>query len=381
MAPVASEPAQLDIASGNGSGLTFTLRGRLGTDTVSDAWRRGREALEQNRGTPLAIDARGITYCDGAGAAMLVDFDRTCVEGGGKVDLEGFPDAFQPILDLARPELRKKAEAEPCPPWESFVANVGRRTVHVLHDIAELIRFIGEVTVALGHAALRPSRVRWGDVLRAMQTAGVDAFPVVLLVSGLLGLILSYQSADTLHRFGADIFLPFGLALSIVRELGPLMTAIVLTARSGSAFAAEIGTMKVNEEVDAIITMGLDPVRFLVTPRIIAAVLVTPVLTIFANFAGIAGGAIVAMGQLGLPLVTFNNQVRAALDLGDLLTGLFKALVFGVLVAAIGCHRGMQTQGAAVGVGAATTSAVVSGIVLIAVADALLAVAFYHLGI
>jgi phospholipid/cholesterol/gamma-HCH transport system permease protein len=372
--------AALDVASHNGE-LTFTLRGRLATDTVAAAWDTGRRALTASTAQHLRIDAHGITYCDGAGAAMLVDFDRTCTEAGGKVDVVGFPERFQPILDLARPELREQPVAEPCPPWESFATFVGRRTVELVRDTAELVRFVGEVTVALLRVALRPGRLRWGDVLRAMQATGVDAFPVVMLVSGLLGLILSYQSADTLHRFGADVFLPFGLALSIVRELGPLMTAIVLTARSGSAFAAEIGTMKVNEEVDALVTMGLEPVRFLVAPRIVAAVLVTPVLTVFANFAGIAGGAIVATAQLGLPLVTFNNQVRAALDLEDLFGGLFKALVFGVLVAAVGCHRGMQTKGGAVGVGTSTTSAVVSGIVLIALADAVLAVVYYHLGI
>ncbi|MEZ5965133.1 MAG: MlaE family lipid ABC transporter permease subunit [Planctomycetota bacterium] len=374
-------PAALDAALAGDGSLRFELRGHLAADTIADAWDTGRRALHRHPGTVLSIDAAAVSYCDGAGAAMLVDFDRTCVAGGGRVTLVGFPAAFQPILDLARPELRPAPRAEPCPPWEHFVAAVGRRTVELFHDARELVRFVGETIVALACLLPCPQRLRWRDTLRAMQTAGVDAFPVVMLVSGLLGLILSYQSADTLHRFGADVFLPFGLALSIVRELGPLMTAIVLTARSGSAFAAEIGTMKVNEEVDALSTMGLDPARFLVTPRIVAAVLVTPVLTVFANFAGLAGGAIVATQTLDLPLVTFNNQVRAALDASDVLGGLFKALVFGVLVAAIGCHRGMQTQGGAVGVGTSTTRSVVSGIVLIALADALLAVVYYHLGL
>lgn len=378
----ATEPASLDVAPAQeGSPLAFVLRGRLATGTIATAWAAGRRALRHHRGAGVRIDASGVTYCDGAGAAMLVDFDRTCSEAGGRVTLMGFPAAFQPILDLARPELRPAPKAQPCPPWEHFVATVGRRTVDLGRDARELLRFVGETIVALVCLLPCPQRLRWRDTLRAVQTAGVDAFPVVMLVSGLLGLILSYQSADTLHRFGADIFLPYGLALSIVRELGPLMTAIVLTARSGSAFAAEIGTMKVNEEVDALTTMGLDPVRFLVTPRIVAAVLVTPVLTVFANLAGLTGGAIVATQQLGLPLVTYNNQVRLALDTADLLGGLFKALVFGVLVAAIGCHRGMQTSGGAVGVGASTTRSVVSGIVLIALADAVLAVVYYHLGI
>ncbi|HLU38928.1 MAG TPA: MlaE family lipid ABC transporter permease subunit [Planctomycetota bacterium] len=373
--------AQLDVEKGGDGTLTLVLRGRLAAESIARVWERGRRALRQRPGARVQVDASGVTYCDGAGAAMLVDFDRTCARTGGRLELRDFPEAFQPILDLVRPELREPPAAEPCPPWESVATFVGRRTVELLRDARSLVGFVGEVTVAMLHAILFPHRVRWRDVLRAMQTTGVDAFPVVMLVSALLGLILSYQSADILHRFGADVFLPFGLALSIVRELGPLMTAIVLTARSGSAFAAEIGTMKVNEEVDALSTMGLDPTRFLVTPRLIAAVLVTPVLTVFANLAGLVGGTIVGTLQLGLPLVTCINEMRKALDLTDLFGGLFKALVFGTLVAAIGCHRGMQTSGGAVGVGAATTSAVVSGIVLIALADAVLAVVYYHLGL
>jgi phospholipid/cholesterol/gamma-HCH transport system permease protein len=375
------DTAQLDIGTPDADTLQLTLRGRLDTFSVGALWTPARDAIAKNTTRKVVIDAHAVTYCDSAGAAMLVDFDRVCTDWGGCTEVVGFPETFQPILDLVRPELRPRPAAVPTPPWETFAAHVGRRTVALLRDTRDLIRFVGEVSTALALALVQPHKLRWGDTLRSMQSTGVDAFPVVMLVSGLLGMILSYQSADMLHRFGADIFLPFGLALSLVRELGPLMTAIVLTARSGSAFAAEIGTMKVNEEVDALTTMGLDPVRFLVTPRMVAAVLVTPVLTIFANFAGLAGGALVASTQLGLPLVTFKNQVYAALDLADLLGGLFKASTFGILIAAIGCHRGMQTHGGAVGVGTSTTSAVVSGIVLIALADALLSVIYFHLGI
>ena len=382
MSPAADAPgASLEVHNGDPASLRFTLRGRLDTWSVGPLWRQGSRAIEQHPGTALSIDASRIEYCDTAGAAMLVDLDAACVKQGGTSRLEGFPETFQPILDLVRPELRPPVVHEPAPPLEIFTVEVGRRTVQFLRDCAELVRFVGAVTAAVGSAIVHPHRVRWADTLRAIQTTGVEAFPVVLLVTTLLGMILAYQSADTLHRFGADNLLPYGLALSLVRELGPLMTAIVLTARSGSAFAAEIGTMQVNEELDALTTMGLDPVRFLVTPRLIAAVVITPVLTIFANVAGLGGGAFVAWLQLDIPLVTFNREVLAALDLGDLLTGLFKAFVFGVLVAAVGCFRGIRTRGGAVGVGTATTSAVVTGIVLIAVADALFAILFYHLGV
>ncbi len=380
----------LPAADGHGATLTIdakdtalhlAVRGRLDTWSVGPLWRRGARALAAHPGRATIVDASGISYCDTAGAAMLVDLDAACTKAGGTFRLAGFPETFQPILDLVRPELRPPVVHEPAPPWESFTVEVGRRTVQFLHDCAELVRFVGAVTLALAVAALRPHRVRWGDTLRAMQTTGVEAFPVVLLITTLLGMILAYQSADLVHRFGADNLLPYGLALSLVRELAPLMTAIVLTARSGSAFAAEIGTMQVNEELDALTTMGLDPVRFLVTPRLLAAVVITPVLTIFANLAGLGGGAFVAWLQLDISLVTFNREVLTALDLGDLMSGLVKAFVFGVLVASVGCFRGMRTRGGAVGVGTATTSAVVSGIVLIAIVDALFAVLFYHLGV
>jgi phospholipid/cholesterol/gamma-HCH transport system permease protein len=243
-----------------------------------------------------------------------------------------------------------------------------------------LISFVGELTAALAHAALHPRGVRWRDALRVAESAGVNALPIVALVSFLMGLIMAFQAAVPLRQFGAELFVANLIALSMLRELGPLMTAIILAGRSGSAFAAELGTMKVREEIDALKTMGLDPVRFLVVTRVVAAVAMTPLLTIFADLLGLMGGSVVML-SLGFPLITYFNQIQYAVTYGSLLGGLLKAFVFGILVAAIGCLRGLQTGTGATAVGESTTSAVVSGIILIAITDGIFSVIYYYLGV
>ncbi len=209
----------------------------------------------------------------------------------------------------------------------------------------------------------------------------MDALPIVALVSFLMGLILAFQSSIPLKQFGAaEIFIGTLVSLSMIRELGPLMTTILLAGRTGSAFAADLGTMKINEEIDALNTMGLDPVRFLAVTRIIAAVAMTPLLTLFSDFMGVIGGAVV-FRSFGYSLVTYWNQVQASVDMSDLLGGLFKSFAFGILVASVGCLRGFQTKTGASAVGASTTRAVVSGIILIVAADGVFSIIYYVLGI
>jgi len=243
-----------------------------------------------------------------------------------------------------------------------------------------LLTFVGELTVTLLRAARHPRLVRWSDAWLSAERVGVDALPIIALIGFLLGLILAFQSAIPMRRFGAEIFVANLIGVSMIREMGPLITAIILAGRSGSAFAAELGTMKVREEIDALTTMGLEPVRFLVVPRVLAAVTMTPLLAVFANLFGLIGGAVV-MRSLGFPLVTYVNQILSALTVGDLLGGLFKSLVYGIVVAGIGCLRGLQTKTGASAVGQSATSAVVSGIVLIAIVDGGFAVVFYALGL
>jgi phospholipid/cholesterol/gamma-HCH transport system permease protein len=245
---------------------------------------------------------------------------------------------------------------------------------------ASLITFIGELSAALFYALLRPHTVRWRDVWRVCERVGVDALPIVALISFLLGMILAFQSAVPMKRFGAEIFVADLIGLSMLRELGPLMTAILLAGRSGAAFAAEIGTMRVNQEVDALTTMGLSPVRFLVTPRIIAALLMTPLLTLFSDLVGLLGGAL-TMQSFSIPLVTFLKQVDSAVTMTDFLAGFVKSFVFAVLIAGIGCLRGLQTKAGASAVGDAATRAVVTGIILLVVVDGVFAIAYYLLDI
>jgi phospholipid/cholesterol/gamma-HCH transport system permease protein len=222
--------------------------------------------------------------------------------------------------------------------------------------------------------------VRWRDVWRIAEKAGVDALPIVALISFLLGMILAFQSAVPMKRFGAEIFVADLIGLSMLRELGPLMTAILLAGRSGAAFAAEIGTMRVNQEVDALTTMGLDPVRFLVTPRIIAALMMTPLLVLFANVVGLVGGAL-TMTTFSIPFVTFIKEVDTAVTMNDFLAGFVKSFVFAILIAGIGCLRGLQTRAGASAVGDSATRAVVSGIILLVVVDGMFALAYYVLDI
>ncbi|MGA1605507.1 MAG: ABC transporter permease [Planctomycetota bacterium] len=373
-----SESALLTIDAPQDGTLRLHVGGRLTADTLSDVWTRAIRGVERARASTVEIHAHEVVFCDAVGAALLVALRDSQESTGGHIRLIGFPEAYQPVVDLL---LRPHPDRRPLPARVGWVERVGRAAAGFFRDTADLIGWVGELLVALLTGLLQPRRLRLKDTLRTMQTAGVESLPVVLLVAGLIGLVLGFQSALQLRRFGGDIFLANLIGLSMVRELGPLMTAVVLTARSGSAFAAEIGTMRINEEVDALRTMGIDPVRFLVTPKMLAALFMTPLLTMFANIAGIAGGCVVWTVTLGMSPAGYAAQLEQAIRLPDLFSGLFKAVVFGLLVAGVGCVRGMQTRGGASAVGESTTSAVVSGVVLIAVTDSLFSVAFYHLGI
>jgi phospholipid/cholesterol/gamma-HCH transport system permease protein len=244
----------------------------------------------------------------------------------------------------------------------------------------EQVAFVGETMSALAYAVRHPSTVRWKDVWVICEKVGADALPIVALISFLLGVILAFQSAIPMKKFGAEIFVADLIGLAMLRELGPLMTAILLAGRSGAAFAAEIGTMKVNQEVDALTTMGLDPVRFLVTTRVIAAFLMTPLLTLFADLVSLIGGAM-TLQSFAIPFVTFIHEVEGIVDFSDFMAGFVKSFVFAILIAGIGCLRGLQTSAGASAVGDSATRAVVSGIILLVIVDGIFAVIYFFLDI
>jgi phospholipid/cholesterol/gamma-HCH transport system permease protein len=369
--------ATLAITDAPDGRRVLALAGRLDAATVAPLWKEARAALAGASGRPVVVDAGAVDYCDGAGIALFVELQRQA--GKAPLEVANLAPSFAALLGQFDAQ-RLSIDQDPEPRRGPAIEEIGRAAAGVWRDIRVQIAFIGETTAALFYAATHPRSVRWKDVMLIAERVGVDALPIVALISFLLGMILAFQSAVPMKRFGAEIFVADLIGLSMLRELGPLMTAILLAGRSGAAFAAEIGTMRVNQEVDALTTMGLDPVRFLVTPRIIAALLMTPLLVLFANVVGLAGGA-ATMTTFSIPFVTFIKEVDTAVTMNDFLAGFVKSFVFAILIAGIGCLRGLQTQAGASAVGDSATRAVVSGIILLVVVDGMFALAYFVLDI
>jgi phospholipid/cholesterol/gamma-HCH transport system permease protein len=359
--------------------LRLVLRGRLDADTTGRLWRRAVALLDEAAPGRAVVDASGVDYCDGAGIALLLELRRRQEARGGELSVEGLAEEFRRSLDRFEgaeldPDAYRRSER-----WHP-VERAGRVAQDLAADARRQVEFVGELLVSTADALLHPGSVRWKEVFVLIERVGADALPIVALIGFLMGLIMAFEAAIILKQFGGEVFIARFIGLSLIRELGPLVTAIVLAGRSGSSFAAELGTMQVNDEISALRTMGLDPVRVLVVNRVVAAVAIMPPLTVFFDLAGLVGGAFVAF-SLGIPLVSYANQALDSVGLADVIGAVVKALVLGLLVAAAGCLRGLQTERSASGVGRATTRAVVSGIVLIAVASGVFAVVYYYLGI
>jgi len=365
----------------HGDALVLRLAGRLDAAGAGALWDAAVSRVDALAPRALTVDASGLAYCDGSGFALLSALEDRQLARGAGFTVDGLDDELADIFDLVRtrPGTTPGVGAAQSDD-ESIVEGVGRGVAELDASLRRLVAFTGELFAALCWAIANPRRVRWRDVLAVATQAGSSALPIILLVGFLIGLILAFQSAIQLRWFAAEIFTADAVGLSLIRELGALMTAVILAGRSGSAFAAELGTMKVNEELDALTTMGLEPVRFLVVPRVLAGVAVTPFLVCFFNLAGLLGGLTVLL-SLGYPAITFYQRVTYMVGLHDLVGGLVKAVVFGVLVTAIGCLRGLETGQGARAVGESATSAVVSGIVLITLADGILSVIYYVLDV
>lgn len=296
------------------------------------------------------------------------------------IDRTGLPAGVQRLLKLAAavPE-RKGARRDKQP--DSLLVRVGKHSQEAMKESGELLDFIGESTTGFGRAVSARARFRRSDLLLLMQECGAQALPIVSLISVLVGLILAFVGAVQLRQFGAQIFVADLVGIAMAREMGALMTAIIMAGRTGAAFAAQLGTMEVNEEIDALKTFGFPPMDFLVTPRMLALVAMMPILTLYADLLGIVGGGIVGVTMLDIPLLQYVNETQQHLSLGDFAVGLVKSIVFGVLIAISGCSRGMRCGRSASAVGAAATSAVVMSIVLIVIADGFFAVLTDRLGI
>jgi phospholipid/cholesterol/gamma-HCH transport system permease protein len=351
----------------------------LDTVSVGESWKQVFQNFK-GRGTGgIVVDGRQLRFCDTAGLSFLLSLREYVQKSGRSVSFESIPEEIQERLEEFREFLGKEWHSRSKPPANPFVAT--GEAVHVfLKDLGQQITFLGELIFHSIGMLLKPMSIPWGEVISLSEKIGARGLGIVSLISFLIGLIMAFQSAIPMKQFGAELFVADLVGISLVRELGPLMTSILLAGRTGAAFAAELGTMKVNEEIDALTTMGLKPVRFLVVSRVMATVLMTPVLTAYADLMGLVGGGVVFC-SFGFPLVTYLRQLDIAVTVVDFAGGTAKAFVFGFLVAAIGCLRGLQTRSGASAVGQSATSAVVSGIVLIVLADGIFSVVYYYLGI
>ena len=361
-----------DRGSGPNAAVALEFAGQLDAEGIGLLWERAMRAARRARRHSLALDLSRVTLVDTAGAAFLIAIEAT---HGGEVSLQGEQEQFHALLDRVRAAGTTLPPPVKLPPLRlRDIAGAAWRAA------ANGIAFLGEAVLALVRLPRNPRVLRAQDLLNYIDQAGVRSLPLVVLLGFLIGLILAFQSAVPMQRFGADLYVANLVAISLLRELGPLLAAVILAGRTGSAFAAEIGTMKVNQEVDALVTMGLDPMTMLVLPRLIAAMLVMPVMTMVLDIAGLLGMTVVMMA-FGFPLVTVANQVVGAVTLTDLFEGLVKALCFGAVVAAIGCREGLGTGVGPRAVGLAATGAVVGGIVSTIVLDGVFALLIFRLGL
>jgi len=328
----------------------------------------------------VAFEATELRGWDSSLINFLVHVVEPCQQRGVLVDQEGLPSGVRRLIALAEavPE-RKGAHAKAIP--APILDRVGLAWIRAGESLTAILAFLGDVTRAFGRLGRGKASYRSVDLLLLIQQAGAEALPIVTLISFLVGAIFAFVGAVQLEKFGAGVYVGDLVGIAMVREMGAMMTGIVLAGRTGAAYAAQLGTMKVTQETDALTTMGLSPLEFLVLPRMIALGLMMPLLCLYSDGVGIVGGAAVAVGMLHTPPITYFERIEAAVDLKMLAGGIFKAAVYGVLVAFSGCLRGLQSGASASAVGDAATSAVVTSIVLIITACGIFAVTFYVLGI
>jgi phospholipid/cholesterol/gamma-HCH transport system permease protein len=328
----------------------------------------------------VALDAAGLTAWDSMLIAGLSRLQHQCREAGIELDLGSLPAGARRLVELAAAVPERHGARRP-PTHHGFLAALGIEVITAAQSLGEMVRFLGETMLALWAALRGRARYRWSDLLQVIEENGPAALPIVGLVNFLIGMIVAFIASIQLQQFAAEIYIANLVGIGVVREMGPMMTAIILAGRTSAAFAAQLGTMQVNEEISAFRTLGIPPIQFLVLPRVIALVLMMPLLVLYANVIGIFGGALVALAKLNLSLPLFYEQLIVAVQIHDWVGGLIKSAVFGMIVVLSGCLRGMQAERSASSVGAAATSAVVTSIVFIIATDAIFAVVYIALGV
>lgn len=338
----------------------------------------GLDMLTLPDGLSTVIDATAVDELDTAGAWVLQTLLQRARAAGDEAAITGLK---KPFADLMEMVARQFADAAACPafapkPTPSAIERVGHRAISTVQETLGMLAFVGETATAIVRCIRHPSRWRWRPVLFNIRSAGFDALPIVGLLSFLLGVVVAYQGADQLRQYGANIFVVDLVGVSMLREFAPLITAIIVAGRSGSSYAAQIGTMSVTEEIDAMRTLGIDPQEMLVVPKVLALMIALPLLTVFADVLGVLGGMVMARQQLDVGFVDFLDRFVKAVVTSTALTGIGKAPIFAAIIAVVGCYQGFRTHGGADSVGRQTTRSVVQAIFLVIVADALFSIVF-----
>jgi phospholipid/cholesterol/gamma-HCH transport system permease protein len=358
-----------------------------GAWTIAESARLDRELHGLWKGAPMAgtleIDASTISRLDSTGAWLLLRTRRALEAAGIQISAFRLPELYRPLLEsLDRPHKAEPHKSRIPAGFRGRLYKIGRATVHSCTQAIEILAYLGRVSVETGEAIISPKgNLRVHALVHQIEETGINALPIVGLLAFLIGVVLAYQGADQLKRFGAEVFTINLLGVGVLREIGGLITAIIVAGRSGSAFTAQIGTMRVNEEIDAMQTMGLNTVDNLVLPRIIGLVIALPFLTFYADIMGLIGGAFMCYFQLGITIPVFLRQLHEAVTANTMLVGLIKAPVFAFVIALVGCYEGFQVERNAASVGLLTTRSVVEGIFLVIVLDAAFSVMFSVLGI
>lgn len=354
--------------------LVIHLQDRLDVSNSALLIKEFNVLLKTHKPDNLVIDLEKLNYLDDYGVSVLVELRKKMDDQRGNFSLTNISDKIEEILSLYRFNVLGQQSIPERKTSPGFLTHLGSATIKSGSEIGFMLTFLGDTCYSFLRLLRHPGSLRLNDTIENMKRVGLDALPIVGLISFLLGLIMAFMSSVQLQQFGANIYVASLVGISMTRELGPIMTAIIVAGRSGSSFAAEIGTMKISEEVDALSTMGINPNLFLVLPRVIAACMVVPVLTLFSDLFAIIGGLLVGVTMLDLTISGYTNQTINTLTLFDVFWGVFKSGIFAILISWTGCLKGFQVNGGAAGVGQATTSAVVTSIFLIVLSDSLLVV-------
>lgn len=361
-----------------------TLEGETLVVTLAGDWRltAGLPSWKETRGEArparVALRLGGIGSWDSSLVLFCFTVQHWCQAAGATCDVDALPERVRALL------VQMAASHETSAPRDradNFLHVVGDATLDVGQKLRELLRFVGECVIGFVQIVKRPHKFRWRDCVDEMQQCGAMALPIVSLISFLVGVTLAYTGALVLRQYGGDIYVADLIGMAMVREMGAMMTAVVLAGRTGAAFAATLGNMKANEEIDALETLGIPAVNFLVLPRLLALGVMMPLLALYANALGILGGMAVSKTVLAIPPTAYWVEMLTIVGLGDVSVGVIKAIAFGLIVGLSGCLRGLQAERSAAGVGRAATSAVVTAILLIIVADAVFAVLFNVVGL